>query len=100
MLLRLMRSKSRRARAASIRVNSVTNPNRKDPRIMALLTLTVNNLSPQLDHQHQEVALISRALHLAAQDVRSAGGKKTSGNIMDTGGVVLGTWTYIAQASS
>jgi hypothetical protein len=67
---------------------------------MALLTLVVNNASPALDKQHQEVALISRALHLAASDIRSAGGKKTSGNIVDTGAVVLGTWTYTAQASS
>jgi hypothetical protein len=67
---------------------------------MALLTLTVNNASPAMDKQHQEVALISRALHLAANDIRSAGGKKTSGNIVDTGAVVLGTWTYVPQASS
>jgi hypothetical protein len=67
---------------------------------MALLTLTVPNPSPALDRQHQEVQLISRALHLAAQDVRSAGGKKTSGNIVDTGRVVLGSWTYTAVASS
>ena len=67
---------------------------------MALLTLTVNNASPALDKQHQEVALISRALHLAANDVRAAGGKKTSGNIVDTGATVLGTWTYTPQAAS
>jgi hypothetical protein len=67
---------------------------------MALLSLTVNNLSPQLDKQAQEVAVISRALELAAQDIRSHGGAKTSGNIMDTGAVLLGTWTYTPQASS
>lgn len=67
---------------------------------MALLTLTVNNPSPALDRQHQEVALISRALELAKQDLRSNGGKRTSANIVDAGGVVLGSWTYVAVASS
>lgn len=67
---------------------------------MALLSLTVNNASPALDKQHQESALISRALHLAATDIRSNGGKKTSGNIIDDAGKVLGTWTYTPQASS
>jgi hypothetical protein len=55
---------------------------------MALLTLTVNNLSPVLSKQFSEVALIHRAL-----DIRAPGGAKTSGNILDTGAVVLGTWT-------
>jgi hypothetical protein len=43
---------------------------------------------------------LERALHLAANDIRSAGGKKTSGNIIDTGGAVIGSYNYIAQASS
>jgi hypothetical protein len=67
---------------------------------MALLTLTVNNLSQAMDRQHQETQLIQRALHLAAADIRSAGGRKTSGNIMGDGAVVLGSWTYTPQASS
>jgi len=67
---------------------------------MALLSLTVNNASPALDRQHQESQLIERALRLAASEIRSNGGKKTSGNIIDTGGVVLGTWTYTPQAST
>jgi hypothetical protein len=67
---------------------------------VALLTLTVNNASPALDKQHQEVALIDRALQLAKADIRSNGGKKTSGNIATDGGVVIGTWTYAPQASS
>jgi hypothetical protein len=68
---------------------------------MALLTITINNASPALDRQHQETALIQRALHQAAQDIRSAGGKKTSGNILADGGVtVVGSWTYTPQASS
>jgi hypothetical protein len=66
---------------------------------MSLFTLTINNLSPTLDKQHQETQVIQRALHLGATDVRSNGGRKTSGNITDAG-VLLGTWTYTAQASS
>jgi hypothetical protein len=67
---------------------------------MALLTLTINNPSPALDKQHQEVQLIDRALQLAKADIRSSGGKKSSGNINGDGGVLLGTWTYTPQASS
>jgi hypothetical protein len=66
---------------------------------MALLSLTVNNPSPALDKQHQEVALIQRALHLASVEIRGNGGKKTSGTMIDAG-VTLGTWTYTAVASS
>jgi hypothetical protein len=66
---------------------------------MALLTLTVNNASPALDKQHQEVQLIDRALQLAKMDIRSNGGKKTSGTIIDAG-VTLGTWTFTPQAAS
>jgi hypothetical protein len=67
---------------------------------MALLTLTINNASPALDKQHQETQLIHRALHLASLDIRSNGGKKTSGNINGDGGVLLGSWVYTPQASS
>lgn len=67
---------------------------------MALLTLTVNNPSPALDKQAQEVALIERALHLARFEIRSNGGKKTSGNLVDDGAKVIGTWTYTSVASS
>lgn len=69
---------------------------------MALLTLTLNN--PALNTtglQHQETQYIARCLQLAAIDIRSAGGKKTSGSILADGGVtVLGTWTYTPVASS
>jgi hypothetical protein len=67
---------------------------------MALLTLTINNPSTALDKQHQETQLISRALHLAHQDIRMNGGKKTSGNINGDGGVLLGTWVYTPVATS
>jgi hypothetical protein len=67
---------------------------------MALLSLTVNNASPALDKKFQEVQLIARALDLAASAIRGPGGAVTSGNIVDTGGAVLGTWTYVAQAAT
>ena len=67
---------------------------------MALLSLTVNNASPALDKKYSEVALIARALGIAAQVLQSNGGLVTSGNILGDGAVVLGTWTYTPQASS
>jgi hypothetical protein len=68
---------------------------------MALFTLTINNLSPALEKQHQEVERIHKYLNLAIQDVRGAGGKHTSGNIIESGGVtVVGSWTYTPQALS
>jgi hypothetical protein len=67
---------------------------------MSLCVVTINNLSPLLDRQHQEVQLIDRALTLAKADIRSKSGKKTSGNINGDGGVLLGTWTYTPQAGS
>jgi len=66
---------------------------------MSLFVLTINNLSPALDKQHQEVERTHRYLNLAVQDVRSAGGKHTSGNISD-GATVVGNWTYAPQAGS
>jgi hypothetical protein len=66
---------------------------------MSLAVITINNLSPALDHKFQEVQIVARGLELAEQAIRMAGGTVTSGNITDAG-VVLGTWTYTAQASS
>jgi hypothetical protein len=67
---------------------------------MPLLTLTVDNASPALNTKAQEVALIAQALDVAARAIRSPGGTVTSGNINGDGGVVLGTWTYVPQATS
>jgi hypothetical protein len=72
---------------------------------MPLFTLTINNLSPAMDRQNHEVTLIHKYLELAIQDVRGAGGKKTSGNITDNlgnagGTVVVGSWAYTPQAAS
>jgi hypothetical protein len=66
---------------------------------MSLAVITVNNPSPALDKQHQETQIVHRALQLAAMDIRSNGGKKSSGTIIDAG-VTLGTWTYTAVAST
>jgi hypothetical protein len=66
---------------------------------MALAVITVNNLSPVLDKRFQEVQVIQRALGIAENQIRSAGGTVASGTMTDAG-VTLGTWTYTAQASS
>jgi hypothetical protein len=66
---------------------------------MSLAVITVNAQSPALDKQAQEVAVIARALELAATDIRSHGAK-TSGSIVDSGAVVLASYVYTPQASS
>lgn len=65
-----------------------------------LATITVTAPSPSLDKQAQEVALIARACSLAAEAIRGPGGATTSGNIVDTGGVVIGTFSYSPVAGS
>jgi hypothetical protein len=68
---------------------------------MSLFTLTINNLSPAMEKQAQEAQRIHQYLQAAALDMRSAGGKKTSGNILDNAGAtVVGSWTYVPQAGS
>jgi hypothetical protein len=65
---------------------------------MSFFVLTINNLSPALEKQVQEVERIQRFGEKALQAVRAAGGNLTSGNIMDAGGVtVIGSWTYTPQ---
>jgi hypothetical protein len=66
---------------------------------MSLFTLSISNLTPTLEKQHQEAQRIHSYLLLAAQDIRSAGGKRTTGNILE-GAVVVGSWTYVPQASN
>jgi hypothetical protein len=67
---------------------------------MALAVITVNNLATPLDKKFQEVRFIARALDLAEQAISAPGGTVTGGNIINDGGVVIGTWTYTPQASS
>jgi hypothetical protein len=67
---------------------------------MALAVITVNVPSPVLSTRGQETQLIARACDLAANAIRSAGGASTSGNILDTGATLIGTWTYTPVASS
>jgi hypothetical protein len=67
---------------------------------MALAVITVNDPNPALATRAQEVALTARACELAAVAIRSAGGANASGNIVDTGAAVIGTWVYTAVASN
>jgi hypothetical protein len=66
---------------------------------MSLAVVTVNNPSPALDKRFQEVQLVNRALGIAENQIRSAGGTVSSGTMTDAG-VTLGTWTYTAVAGS
>ena len=68
---------------------------------MALFVLTINNLSPALEKQNQEVERIQHFAERGLQALRAAGGAVTSGNIMADGGVtVVGSWSYTPQAGS
>ena len=67
---------------------------------MSLAVITINNLSPALDKKFQEVQVVARGLELAAQAIRGAGGQVTSGDILNDGAAVIGTWTYTPQAGS
>lgn len=67
---------------------------------MPLLILTVNDQTPALEKQTSEVALIARALALAAHEIHRNGGAKVSGDILTDGAVVLGNWVYTPQSSS
>jgi hypothetical protein len=66
---------------------------------MALAVITVNNPSPAMDKQAGEVQVVQRALNIAANQIRSAGGAAASGTMIDAG-VTLGTWVYTAVATS
>lgn len=65
-----------------------------------LATITVNAPAIALSTRAQETAVIARGLELATQSIRAAGGVATSGNILDTGATVIGSWTYVPVASS
>jgi hypothetical protein len=67
---------------------------------MALAVITVNNLATPLDKRFQEVRFIARALDLAEQAISAPGGTVTSGNIVNDGGVVIGSWVLTPQAAS
>lgn len=66
---------------------------------MSLAVITINNPSPALEKRFQEVALVARALDIAENQIRGAGGAAASGTMIDAG-VTLGTWTYTAVAGS
>jgi hypothetical protein len=67
---------------------------------MALAVITVNSLATPLDKKFQEVRFIARALDLAENAISAPGGAVTSGNLINDGGVVIGTWVYSPQAAS
>jgi hypothetical protein len=67
---------------------------------MPLFTLTVAAQSPPFEKRASELAFIERALALAVQDVRAAGGAKTSGDIVNDGATVIGSWVYDPTAPS
>lgn len=66
---------------------------------MSLAVITVNNPSPAMDRRYSEVAFVARAMDIAEQQIRSAGGAASSGTMTD-GGITVGTWTYTAVAPS
>lgn len=66
---------------------------------MSLAVITVNNPSPAMSTRNQEVQQVARAMDIAEQQIRVAGGASASGTMIDEG-VTLGTWTYTAVASS
>jgi len=66
---------------------------------MAAAVITIADISPALPKRAQEVQLIQRALDIAENQIRAAGGNSASGTMTDNG-VTLGTWTYTAVASS
>lgn len=65
---------------------------------MSLMVVTINNLSPALDHKSGEVQVIAKALEDAAHAVQGAQGNLLSGGLTYNGGSI-GSWTYIPQAS-
>jgi hypothetical protein len=66
---------------------------------MALLSLTVNNLSPALEHKSGEAQVIARALEEAARMIQSNQALVTSGNIVLGSYGTVGSWTLVNQAS-
>lgn len=62
-----------------------------------LFSLTINDQTQM--GKAQETQLIHEALTRVAQDVRSSK-TKTSGNIILTGGLNVGTWTYTGSGGN
>jgi hypothetical protein len=68
--------------------------------VLALLTVTINNLSPQFDKRSAEIAFLERALDVIKTELGRGNGNVTSGVILDFSEVPgssptpLGTWTY------
>jgi len=65
----------------------------------ASATVTITNPA-SYGSRASEVQMVARALAIAAQQIRAAGGRAASGTITGDGAVVLGSWTFTAEASS
>lgn len=74
---------------------------------MALMAITINNVSTALEHKSGEVAFVQYAVAEAMKEFARGNGTVTSGTITGTlpGGLAatgdgsLGSWTYTPQAS-
>jgi hypothetical protein len=68
---------------------------------MSLFVLTINNITPAMASKHQEMERIHQYGEIGLAAARAAGGAVTSGNIVVPGGsTIVGSWVYVAQASS
>ncbi|WP_441267981.1 hypothetical protein AB7G19_17095 [Bradyrhizobium sp. 215_C5_N1_1] len=67
---------------------------------MPLFTLTVYDQVPAMERKASELSFIRRAVTLAVQDAQAAGGTKTSGDILNDGAVVIGSWSFNSQSAS
>jgi hypothetical protein len=66
---------------------------------MALMTITLNDPSPQLATRAAKVAFATRALQIAISELGSCGGNDSSGNIVGLGAdgaphTSLGFWAF------
>jgi hypothetical protein len=67
---------------------------------MAVATVTITAVIPAAEKKHVESWYIQRLLTLAAQEIRSNGGEKTSGTMYGSGGLNMGTWSYTPGTGS
>ena len=67
---------------------------------MSALTVTINNISPALEHKHSECDFILNALRIVETELGRGRGQITSGNIVGQNNVSLGSWTATFVGSS
>jgi hypothetical protein len=71
---------------------------------MALMTITINDPSPELEHRASKVAFAQRAVQLALTELAHGGGNIATGSIISQGAdgtpnTSLGMWTYDVTGS-